>query len=176
MVLSVEGNTELWGEKIKLWGEKYILEKKTHPAGAVSCFPMYTCAHCGDTFHLQLYPLIEDFTPASLMFRVACIRSALKISRGNSKKFSSVPSGAYLPKTDVESRVLNVIKSMRSVPLTVSADDHVVGDLKFDTMLRDELTERLSEEFCVTISKSENEKFLYINDMIAYLSTHPNAR
>lgn len=93
----------------------------------------------------------------------------------SSKKFSTVPSAAFLPSNEVRQRVLQVVSTIRSTPASLSESDHFVADLGFDSIVRKSLNAKLMEEFCITPSKGD-AAFLSVPDAISFFSQHPKAR
>ena len=92
-----------------------------------------------------------------------------------SSKFSTVPSAAFLPVHEVKVRVLNVVRSLRSTPLSLTESDHFVADLGFDSLVRKTLNLKLNEEFCITPAKGA-ATHLSVPEAIKYFSEHPKAR
>ena len=105
-----------------------------------------------------------------------------KLSRGitsrvnvKSSNFSTVPSAAFLPLSEVTERVLNVVRSIRSSPHSLSENDHFVSDLGFDSLVRKTLNMKLNEEFCITPAKGA-ATHLSVQDAVSFFSQHPKAR
>lgn len=89
---------------------------------------------------------------------------------------SSAPQGSFLTAADVTARVLNVVKTIRSVPPTVSADAKF-AELGFDSMIRKELWTKFEDEFCVEVPPQDAERaFVSVADVSKYFSSHPKAR
>lgn len=104
------------------------------------------------------------------------------LSRGSRLAFrsfralSTVPSGAFLPASEVTTRVINVVKSTsRSCPEDLS-DDANFTQLGFDSLIRKELWSNLEEEFCVQVPSNDAESFLSIASVSKYFASHPKAR
>ena len=92
-----------------------------------------------------------------------------------SSNFSTVPSAAFLPVSEVTVRVLNVVRSIRSTPQSLSENDHFVSDLGLDSLVRKTLNMKLNEEFCITPAKGA-ATHLSVQDAISFFSQHPKAR
>ena len=107
------------------------------------------------------------------MFKFGRALSVKQVVR--SSKFSTAPDASFLASLDVTERVLNVVRQIRSTPPTLSANDHFVADLQFDSLIRKNLNVKLMEEFCLTPAKG-HEGFLSVRDAVAYFSQHPKAR
>ena len=88
--------------------------------------------------------------------------------------FSSVP-GTFLAAEEVTSRVLDVMKSIKSVPPTV-APEHSFSELGFDSLIRKDFWTKLEDEFCVEIPSKDATAFKSGGDAVAYLVKHPKAR
>jgi acyl carrier protein len=89
---------------------------------------------------------------------------------------SAIPKGSYLPLQDVEERVISVVKSIRSAPPSVERSHHFVADLHFDSLIRKDLTSKLEDEFCVSVSSKDADQFLAVSDAINFFVNHPKAR
>lgn len=102
-------------------------------------------------------------------------RSVLKVGRGAARSFSSAVPGTFLAAEDVSDRVMNVLKSIKSVPPTVEAG-HSFAELGFDSLIKKDFWTKLEDEFCVEISEKEATGFKSATDASAFISKHPKAR
>jgi len=85
--------------------------------------------------------------------------------------------GSYLPKAVVQERVINVVKSIRSVPRDFADTEASFGDLGFDSLVRKELWLKLEDEFCVPVaSKDAESTFSTVSSVVQFFSSHPKAR
>lgn len=104
------------------------------------------------------------------------LRAGARAAAGaGSRRALSVPAGAFLPKAEVTDRVLRVVKSIRSVPPTLSADASFAG-LGFDSLVRKELWAKFEDEFRVEIPAKDAETFVSVDGVAKYFSAHPKAR
>jgi acyl carrier protein len=86
------------------------------------------------------------------------------------------PAGSYLSKAEVTARVLDVVKTIRSVPPTVTSDASFSG-LGFDTLIRKELWAKFEDEFCVEVpQKDADAQFVSVEGVVNYFAGHPKAR
>ena len=92
------------------------------------------------------------------------------------RRFSTLPARCFLPKNVVESRVIDVIKSLRLKPENVPGNAHFVATLQFDTLQRKELLFKLGDEFCVEIPASKLGTINCVPSAVEYFSTHSKAR
>lgn len=106
--------------------------------------------------------------------------NVLKVSRKivavHTKRSLAVPAGSYLPADDVTNRVLNVVKSIKSTPRTISVESHFTVDLGFDSLLRKDVLSKLEEEFCVPVPAPTADSILSVHSAVKYFSSHPKAR
>lgn len=93
---------------------------------------------------------------------------------------TAAPAGqvqSFLDKTEVTERVIAVLKNFEKVDaakLTPTA--HFSNDLGLDSLDAVEVSMALEEEFCITIPDAEAEKILSVQDAVAFVSTHPQAK
>ena len=92
-----------------------------------------------------------------------------------SRLFSSIPAGCYLPRTEVTTRVTDVVRSIRNTE-TVSPTSHFIFDLKFDSLLRKSLISALGEEFRVTVPKEVADTLVTVDSAVYFFANHPRAR
>ena len=92
------------------------------------------------------------------------------------RSFSTVPAAAYLPTAQVTERIINIVKTVRSAPRTVEISHHFVADMGFDSLIRKELTTKLEEEFCVSLTAKDADSLLSVKAAVDYFSAHPKAR
>lgn len=95
---------------------------------------------------------------------------------GQARYLSTAFQGAFLQRTEVESRVLQVLKSMPSVPPTVSPTAVFASDLEFDSIHRKELVEKLSQEFCVVVPAEAGNGFVSVQSAVDFFAKHPKAK
>ncbi len=88
--------------------------------------------------------------------------------------FSSVPA-TFLAADEVTSRVLGVMKSIKSVPPTV-APESSFAELGFDSLIRKDFWMKLEDEFCVEISSKDATAFKSAGDAASFIAKHPKAR
>jgi acyl carrier protein len=89
----------------------------------------------------------------------------------------AIPKESYLNEGEVTARVINVITSIRSSPPCVHPNSYYVRDLNFDSMIRNELVGKLSNEFCVPISDDVADSItISVAGTIKYFASHPKAR
>jgi len=102
----------------------------------------------------------------------------MQISRliRNLRNFSSIPPLSYLPVDLVQSRVLNVVHQIKSVPEKIPEDANLVVDLRFDSMLRKEFYDKLEAEFCVPIPAENRKQFVNVYDTVKYFASNPKSR
>ena len=94
----------------------------------------------------------------------------------SSSASATVPAAAYLPTAVVTSRVIEVVKSVRSAPRSVEVGDHFVATYGFDSLVRKDLAAKLEAEFCVTVPPKDAENMLSVAEVVAYFAMHPKAR
>ena len=98
------------------------------------------------------------------------------ISQQARRAASSSSAASFLAAADVTARVLSVVKTIRSVPPTVSADAKF-AELGFDSMVRKELWTKFEDEFCVEVPPHDAERvFVSVAEVSKYFSAHPKAR
>jgi len=86
------------------------------------------------------------------------------------------PAGSYLSKAEVTERVLDVVKTIRSVPPTVTSDASFSA-LGFDSLIRKELWAKFEDEFCVEVpQKDADAQFVSVEGVVKYFAGHPKAR
>lgn len=86
------------------------------------------------------------------------------------------PAGSFLSKNEVTRRVLDVLRSVKSCPTDVSVEQNFASDLKFDSMIRRDLNNKIADEFCVHVGAGESEKFVNGASVVSYITKHPKAR
>ena len=104
------------------------------------------------------------------------LRNLNNVPASGLRSFSNVPATAYLSEDVVSKRVFEIVKSIKSCPEDVSVDSLFVSDLGFDSLLRKELYDKLSDEFCVNLLEKEKDTLISVSSSIRYFSTHPKAR
>jgi acyl carrier protein len=101
---------------------------------------------------------------------------APRLSRAASAVAVEAPAGSYLSSNEVSARVLEVLKSVKSCPADVTFEHNFASDLRFDSMIRKEIINKVSDQFCVPISAADSEKFVNGGAIAQYISKHPKAR
>ena len=89
---------------------------------------------------------------------------------------ADVPAACFLPAEQVSARVIDVVRSFKAAPPTVSASSSFVPDLGFDSMMVNDLIGRLGAEFCVDVPASAADSFYGIKEATAFFTSHPKAR
>jgi acyl carrier protein len=96
------------------------------------------------------------------------------------KKLSSsraeIFAGSFLNAGDVAARVVNVVKSSKFSPHEVKLSDNFVENYGFDSLLRKDLNDKLSREFCVSVPENVADRFVTVQSVVDFFSTHPKAR
>ena len=112
------------------------------------------------------------------MFRTSIIKALKFQSKSISglKYLSSVPVNGFLTEEVVNKRVLDVVKSIKSCPEQLNNDSLYVADLGFDSLIRKELYNKLSDEFCVNLAEKEKDSLISVETTTKYFSSHPKAR
>lgn len=95
---------------------------------------------------------------------------------GQAKHLSTAFQGAFLQRSEVEARVLKVLRSMPYVPPTVSPTSVFASDLEFDSLHRKELVEKLSHEFCVLVPAEAGNGFVSVQTAVDFFAKHPKAK
>ena len=83
--------------------------------------------------------------------------------------------GTFLAVDEVTPRVLDVMRSIKSVPPTV-APEHSFAELGFDSLIRKDFWMKLEDEFCVEISSKDANAFKSASDAVSFITKHPKAR
>jgi acyl carrier protein len=92
------------------------------------------------------------------------------------RNFSAQPfAGSLLPVDHVTDRVVKVVKTVKFAPPTVNPNTQF-SDLEFDSLLRQDLNEKLAAEFCVKVPQEVAEGFTSVAAAVNYFSSHPKAR
>lgn len=84
-------------------------------------------------------------------------------------------AAGMLPSTNVSARVLSVLKNIRCVPPSVTANTKF-SDLGFDSLIKKDLCNLLENEFCVEVPAKDAANFHSAQDVTKYFSNHPKAR
>lgn len=101
------------------------------------------------------------------------------VSKQLTKSFSTasdVYALSLLPKEEVTTRVLKTVRSVKFAPQNASEKSYLVADLGFDSFLRKDFVEKLSEEFAVPIPSEVASNIVSVKDAIEYIATLPKAR
>lgn len=81
-----------------------------------------------------------------------------------------------LPKEDVSTRILNLLKGFEKVdPNKVTADSHLTKDLKLDSLDITEVLMHVEEEFRVQIPDQVSDDVTSVKQIIDYISTRPDS-
>merc|ERR1712216_458766 len=79
----------------------------------------------------------------------------------------SFASGGFLPKEEVSSRVLDVVKNFQNVdPAKVTATSHFINDLGLDSLDTVEMVMAFEDEFAVEIPDAEAEKIHTVDQAV----------
>lgn len=62
------------------------------------------------------------------------------------------------------------------MPPSVVSENNLVSDLKFDSLSKKELLEKLSDEFCLALDEKAAQGFGTVKAVIDYFSAQPKAR
>ncbi len=85
--------------------------------------------------------------------------------------------GSFLPREEIEPRVLEVIKHFREVdPSKVDMESDFVRDLGLDSLDTVELVLALEDEFNIEIPEQDAEKITKASEAISYISQTPFAK
>lgn len=86
-------------------------------------------------------------------------------------------SQTFLEKAEVSERVMQVLKNFEKVEdAKVAAGAHFEKDLGLDSLDAVEVCMALEEEFCIQIPDAEAESIKTVEDAVAFVSTHPQAK
>lgn len=82
---------------------------------------------------------------------------------------------ANISKTDIEARVLNIVKAFDKVkdPSKISASSSFKEDLGLDSLDTVEVVMAIEEEFSVEIPDEEADKIVSVGQAVEYVSKHP---
>jgi NADH dehydrogenase (ubiquinone) 1 alpha/beta subcomplex 1 len=90
---------------------------------------------------------------------------------------SFVCSQTFLDRKEVTERVLEVLKGFEKVDAAkLGPKAHFANDLGLDSLDQVEVCMALEDEFVVQIPDAEAEKILTVEDAVAFISTHPQAK
>ncbi len=92
------------------------------------------------------------------------------------RMMSDIPKAAFLSTTEVSSRVINVIKTLKYAPNNISDTANYSKDLDFDSGIMSDLMNKLSKEFCVAIDADTVKKMTSVDATTKYFASHPKAR
>lgn len=100
------------------------------------------------------------------------------MQRSVRRLFSTMPAAGFLSKPEVLCRVLGVVSTFRSAPPTssISENAYFTTDLGFDTMMREELVEKLESEFTVPFPAGKAASYPSVSSVVDYFSSHPKAK
>ncbi|EKX43165.1 hypothetical protein GUITHDRAFT_110892 [Guillardia theta CCMP2712] len=86
-------------------------------------------------------------------------------------------SGGFLPKQEVQERVLSVVKNFEGVDVSkVSETAHFMNDLGLDSLDTVEIVMAFEDEFAIEIPDAEAEKIQTVEQAISYVASHPQAK
>lgn len=89
----------------------------------------------------------------------------------------SFASGGFLPKDEVSSRVLDVVKNFQNVdPAKVTPTSHFINDLGLDSLDTVEMVMAFEDEFAVEIPDAEAEKIHTVEQAVTYIASHSQAK
>lgn len=82
---------------------------------------------------------------------------------------------ANISKSDIESRVLNIVKAFDKVkdPSKISVTSSFGDDLGLDSLDTVEVVMAIEEEFNVEIPDEEADKIVSVGQAVEYISKHP---
>jgi len=113
----------------------------------------------------------------------AAMRMAPRAAAGASRQAApalwarSFASGGFLPKEEVSSRVLDVVKNFQNVdPAKVTATSHFINDLGLDSLDTVEMVMAFEDEFAVEIPDAEAEKIHTVDQAVTYIASHSQAK
>lgn len=90
-----------------------------------------------------------------------------------SRSFAS----GFLPKDEVASRVMDVVKNFQNVdPAKVTATSHFINDLGLDSLDTVEMVMAFEDEFAVEIPDAEAEKIHTVEQAVTYVASHSQAK
>ena len=84
--------------------------------------------------------------------------------------------GAFLPVEQVQSRVFDVVKTVKFAPKNVTLSTQLTIENKFDSLLRQDLNQKLAAEFDVEVPAEATEKFTTVKNIVDFFATNPKAR
>ena len=99
---------------------------------------------------------------------------AAGLGSSSTRAFGAVP-GTYLPADEVTGRVMDVMRTIKSVPPTADAAQSF-SELGFDSLIRKDFWTKLEDEFCVEIAEKDASAFKSAADASAFIAKHPKAR
>jgi acyl carrier protein len=89
---------------------------------------------------------------------------------------TSLPVGCLLPREEVQQRVEQVVRSIKSAPKIIAPNSYFVADLGFDSLIVRDVISRLSEEFCVDVPSASADRFVSVGAAVDFFAAHPKAR
>eukprot|EP00161_Ancyromonas_sigmoides_P015881 TRINITY_DN420_c0_g1_i1.p2 TRINITY_DN420_c0_g1~~TRINITY_DN420_c0_g1_i1.p2 ORF type:complete len:104 (-),score=41.57 TRINITY_DN420_c0_g1_i1:107-418(-) len=96
--------------------------------------------------------------------------AASSILRGS----RSLAGGAFLPRAEVESRVLSVVRGFEKVDSArVTPGAHFIKDLGLDSLDTVEVVLAMEEEFALEIPDQEAERIQTVADAVEFIATSP---
>ena len=114
--------------------------------------------------------------PVSSVFRPTFIRPLMPASRMSgliARPFSTT----FLERTDVESRILKVVKTFPKVNAAhISPSASFTKDLGLDSLDEVEVVIACEDEFGIEIPDAEFEKIHTVSDAVNFITGHPQAK
>ena len=89
---------------------------------------------------------------------------------------SAAPAASFITVESATTRVMNVVRSIRSCPHSAQPDDIFAVDLGFDSMIRAELNQKIADEFCLNIPAVDSDGFASAATVAKYIAASPKAR
>mmetsp|Transcript_37040 Transcript_37040/g.72287 ORF Transcript_37040/g.72287 Transcript_37040/m.72287 type:complete len:134 (+) Transcript_37040:30-431(+) len=105
--------------------------------------------------------------------RLAAMRPVLAPSALWSRGFAS----AFIPKAEVQERVMSVVKNFQNVDAAkVTPEASFTNDLGLDSLDTVEVVMAFEDEFAVEIPDAEAEKISTVAHAVDYIASHPQAK
>jgi acyl carrier protein len=121
-------------------------------------------------------PAVHFVSKESMQVARSIRAVAPRLGRAFANVSVEAPAGSFLPEELVSARVINVLRQIKACPEKVTLEQSFASDLHFDSMLRRELNNKLSDEFCIPLTSAETEKFVNGASVVKFFTKHPKAR